>query len=313
MLASSQPGRDERIAAVRQFNRFYTQSIGVLQAAWLDSPFSLTEARVLYEIRARTGATATDVGRDLDLDAGYLSRILRRFNKQGLIRKEISAADARQSLLSLTPRGRKAFAPLEARTLQQVGAMLGKLTEAQQADLVSALRTAETLMSNRVTTAANVVLRELQPGDLGWMVTRHGILYAREYGWAGNFEGVCAQIVADFVTKLDPQRERCWIAELDRSNVGCVMLVKDDKPGVARLRLLLVEPSARGLGIGARLTAEALDFARACGYRRVTLWTHSVLTAARHIYAQAGFTLTSSEAKRSFGCDVVSEHWDLAL
>jgi DNA-binding MarR family transcriptional regulator/N-acetylglutamate synthase-like GNAT family acetyltransferase len=284
----------------------------VLQAGWLDSPFSLTEARVLYEIKVRDGATATAIARDLDLDAGYLSRILRRFQKLKLIRKDIPPSDARQSLLSLTASGRKTFAPLEARTLRQVGAMLGKLSDAQQDDLVSALGTAETLMADQPKTSSGVILRAPRPGDFGWIVARHGILYAQEYGWAENFEGVCAQIVADFVNKFDPQCERCWIAELDGRNAGCVMLVKD-KPTVARLRLLLVEPSARGLGIGARLTAECLNFARSCGYKSVTLWTHGVLTAARHVYSQAGFRLTSSEAMKNFGQHVVSEHWDLTL
>lgn len=302
----------ERVAAVRRFNRFYTARIGVLQAGWVGSPFSLTEARVLYEIRERAGTTATDIGRDLGLDAGYLSRILRRFHKRGLVRRETSPADARQSFLFITERGRKAFAPIEARTHRQVAAMLGRLRAAQQSDLVSALRTAETLLSDKTKVRDKVILREPRPGDLGWVVARHAVIYRQEYGWAENFEGLCAQIVADFVNKFDPRRERCWIAELDGCNVGSVFLVKDtDK--VARLRLLLVEPSARGCGIGKRLTDECVRFARECGYRRITLWTHSVLTAARHIYQQAGFELTSSEPRRSFGQDVVSEHWDLNL
>ena len=312
------PGHDlaDRIAAVRRFNRFYTARIGVLQAGYADSPFSLTEARVLYEIRERDRPTATDIGRDLDLDAGYLSRILRRFQRLGLIRKETSPADARQSLLSLTERGRKAFAPVEARSTRQVGAMLGTLTAMQQGDLVAALHVAEALLAGEPQRShkpsPELILRQPRAGDFGWIVERHGILYAQEYGWGGNFEGVCARIVADFVNTFDPQCERGWIAELDGRNVGCVLLVKD-QPGVARLRLLLVEPSARGLGIGARLTDECVRFARACGYRSMTLWTHSVLTAARAIYARAGFTLTSSEQKQSFGQEVVSEHWDLML
>jgi DNA-binding MarR family transcriptional regulator/GNAT superfamily N-acetyltransferase len=312
------PGHDlaDRIAAVRRFNRFYTARIGVLQAGYADSPFSLTEARVLYEIRERDRPTATDIGRDLDLDAGYLSRILRRFQRLGFIRKETSPADARQSLLSLTERGRKAFAPVEARSTRQVGAMLGTLTTTQQGDLVAALHVAEALLAGEPQRShkpsPEPILRQPRAGDFGWIVERHGILYAQEYGWGGNFEGVCAQIVADFVNTFDPQCERGWIAELDGRNVGCVLLVKD-QPGVARLRLLLVEPSARGLGIGARLTDECVRFARACGYHKMTLWTHSVLTAARTIYARAGFTLTSSEQKQSFGQEVVSEHWDLTL
>ena len=303
---------DRRIASVRAFNRFYTQHIGVLRDGWVDSPFSLTEARVLYEIRERAGATATDIARDLDLDAGYLSRILRRFHKLGLLRKQTSPADARQSFLSITAAGRKALAPVEARTSREVAVVLDRLPATDQLHLVSAMQTVETLLTARAKSEASIILREPKPGDFGWIVARHAVLYAEEYGWTENFEGLCAQIVADFVNKFDPRCERCWIAEVDGINVGCVMLVKD-KPEVARLRLLLVEPSARGLGIGACLTNECMRFARTCGYRSITLWTHSVLTAARHIYARAGFTLTSSEPKRSFGQDVVSEHWDMTL
>jgi len=302
---------EERVAAVRRFNRFYTQHIGVLHDGWLDSPFSLTEARVLYEIRQRDGATATEIGRDLGLDAGYMSRMLRRFQKSGFVRKETSPEDGRQSFLFLTARGEKAFAPLEARTLSQVGGMLDRLSPPQQDHLVEALRTAEELMSERPK-AADVVLREPKPGDLGWIVERHAVLYHEEFGWTGNFEAVCAQIVADFQNKFDPAHDRCWIAEVHGQRVGSVFLVKDSD-SVARLRLLLVEPSARGLGIGKRLTDECLRFARERGYKSVTLWTHSILTAARHIYKEAGFKLTSSEKRKSFGKDVVSEYWDLAL
>ena len=303
---------DRHIAAVRAFNRFYTQRIGVLEDGYGGGPFSLTEARVLYEIRQRAGVTATEVGRELGLDAGYLSRMLRRFHKAGLIRKQISPNDGRQSLLSLTERGRKNFAPLEAHSNRRVGAMLARLSAGEQSRLVSALSTAKSLLSEQASAAPAVILREPKAGDLGWMVARHAVLYGQEYGWGEEFEGLCAQIVADFAKNFDPSCERCWIAERDGENVGSVFLVKDAE-GVARLRLLLVEPSVRGLGIGARLTDECLRFARQCGYRRVTLWTHGVLAAARHVYAKAGFTLTSSEARRSFGQDVVSEHWDLTL
>jgi DNA-binding MarR family transcriptional regulator/N-acetylglutamate synthase-like GNAT family acetyltransferase len=308
VVAESVP--QEHIAAVRRFNRFYTQRIGVLQGAWLDSPFSLTEARVLYELKQRAGTTATEIARELGLDAGYLSRILRRFHKLRLIKKETSAADARQSFLTLTEQGRKAFAPLETRSNRDVAAMLAKLPAAQQDDLVDALRIAEGLMSE--TGRVDAVLRAPRAGDFGWIVQRHAVLYQREYGWCGEFEGVCAQIVADFIKKFDPRCERGWIAELNGQNVGSVLLAKDSDE-VARLRLLLVEPAARGFGIGKRLTDECIRFARECGYRRMTLWTHSVLTAARHVYAQAGFQLTSSEPRRSFGQDVVSEYWDMNL
>ncbi len=312
MAVLAGPEREQRVDAVRRFNRFYTQHVGVLQHGWLDSPFSLTEARVLYEIKQRQAATASDIAGDLGLDAGYLSRILRRFEKRGLIRKQVSPADARQSFLSITAAGRRAFAPLEARTKQQVGEVLARLGPPAQDRLVEAMRTVESLLVATPEAEAKVVLRQPQPGDFGWIVSRHAVLYAQEYQWTDPFEGLCAQIVADFVNNYDPQRERCWIAELDGRNVGCVMLVKDAAE-VARLRLLLVDPSARGLGIGMRLTDECVNFARACGYRRITLWTHSVLTAARHVYQKVGFRLTSSEPRHSWGQDVVSEHWDLTL
>ena len=311
-MAAPVPPEAQRAAAVRRFNRFYTQKLGVLQRGWLDSPYSLTEARVLYEIRERKRATASDVARDLDLDAGYLSRILRRFHRLGLTRKDVSPDDGRQSFLSMTARGRRAFAPLETRTQRQVGALLNRLSVPEQDRLVGAMRMVETMIASEPKAGSEIMLRQPRPGDLGWVVARHAELYAREYGWGENFEGLCAQIVADFAQKLDPECERCWIAEMDGQNVGSVFLVRETDT-VARLRLLLVDPVARGRGVGRRLTEECIRFARRCGYRSITLWTHQVLTAARHIYERAGFRLTSSEARRSFGCDVVSEHWDLLL
>jgi DNA-binding MarR family transcriptional regulator/GNAT superfamily N-acetyltransferase len=308
------PQDAQRVAAVRAFNRFYTQHLGVLRDGWLDSPFSLTEARVLYEIKQRASAraTASDIAHDLGLDAGYLSRILRRFHKSGLIRKTVSRSDARQSFLSITAHGRKAFDPLETRAVRNVGAVLGRLGAPEQEHLVAAMRVIETMIGSGPRTGSKIILRQDRPGDLGWVVARHAEFYFREYGWAENFEGVCAQIVADFAGKFDPKCERCWIAEMDGQNVGSVFLVKDSEE-VARLRLLLVDPLARGRGLGTRLTEECVGFARQCGYRRITLWTHSVLTVARHVYERAGFRLTSSEPRRSFGQDVVSEHWDLVL
>jgi DNA-binding MarR family transcriptional regulator/GNAT superfamily N-acetyltransferase len=304
---------DAHVAAVRRFNRFYTQRIGVLQEGWLKSPFSLTEARVLYELTQRDKPTATELARDLGLDPGYLSRILRGFEVRGLIVRQTSSTDGRQSLLSITPRGRKRFAPLEDHTEAEVRSMLGALSPEMQAKLVGALATIEHVLGGeRTSSKAPYLLRPPRAGDMGWIVSRHAVLYAQEYGWTDPFEGLCAQIVADFVNNFDPQRERCWIAEVDGENAGCVMLVKDSDE-VARLRLLLVEPFARGRGIGARLVEECVRFARERGYRSITLWTHSVLTAARHVYRQAGFTLTSSEAKQSWGQDVVSETWDLKL
>ena len=308
-------GSQHMIAAVRRFNRFYTRQIGVLRKTYLDSPYSLGEGRVLYEIAHSNQVTATDVGRALDLDAGYLSRVLRNFEKRGLITRKTSAADARQSHLSLSERGRKAFAPLEQRSQRQTGSMLERLDGAQQSRIVAAMQTIENLLTNPDTKSApakpSYTLRGPRAGDYGWIVSRHAQLYKQEYGWTDPFEGLCAQIVADFVNNFDAKRERCWIAELDGENVGCVMLANDK--GVARLRLLLVDPKARGLGLGAKLVDECLRFARKSGYKKVTLWTHSLLTAARHIYEKAGFKLMRSSHHQDWGRPVISEHWDLTL
>ena len=308
------PIEQDRIAAVRRFNRFYTRQIGVLRKTFLDSPYSLGEARVLYEMADNKSPTATDIARSLDLDAGYLSRLLRNFQKRGLIEKTTSPRDARLSHLRLSARGRKSFAPLEARSQRAAVTMLERLTPADRARLVAAMATIENLLgaSDEKVAERTYSLRAPRPGDFGWIVKCHAELYAEEYRWREPFEGVCAQIVADFVNKYDAARERCWIAELDGENAGTVMLVNDGG-GVARLRLLLVELKARGLGIGARLTDEAVRFARAAGYHKITLWTHSVLTAARHIYEKAGFKLTGTEEHQSWGQPVVSEFWDLQL
>jgi DNA-binding MarR family transcriptional regulator/N-acetylglutamate synthase-like GNAT family acetyltransferase len=302
----------QRVAAVRRFNRFYTRQIGVLRRNYLDSPYSLGEMRVLYELAHGGARTASDIGRALDLDAGYLSRVLRNFEKRGLIARKTSAEDARQSHLTLTAKGRKVYAPFEKRSQDNVGAMIGKLAADEQARLVAAMETIETLLGGKPEAGRSYILRQPTYGDFGWMVSRHAELYAQEYGWGEPFEGLCAQIVADFVNKNDPTCERCWIAESNGENIGCVMLVKDSA-GVARLRLLLVDPKARGLGLGQRLVDECVQFARESGYARVTLWTHSVLTAARHVYENAGFTLTSSEPRHTWGQDVVAEFWDLEL
>jgi DNA-binding MarR family transcriptional regulator/GNAT superfamily N-acetyltransferase len=303
----------QRIAAVRGFNRFYTRQIGVLRKTYLDSPYSLGEMRVLYEIAHGEAPTASDIGRALDLDAGYLSRVLRAFEKRGLITRKTSQHDARQSHLALTARGRKAFEPAEARSQRDVAATLGTLKPDQQMQLVNAMQTIEALLDKKSDASeSKAILRAPHHGDFGWIVSRHGALYAQEYDWTEPFEGLCAQIVADFVNNFDPNKERCWIAELNGENVGCVMLAKDSDE-VARIRLLLVDRQARGLKLGTRLVEECVTFARAAGYQRITLWTHSVLTAARHVYEKAGFTLTSSENKHSWGQDVVAEYWDLEL
>ena len=305
----------DRIAAVRRFNRFYTRQIGVLRKNYLDSPYSLGEMRVLYELSHGEVKTATDIGRALDLDAGYLSRVLRNFEKRGFISRKPSRADARQSEIALTARGAKAFVPFEKRSQDFVSAMLARLKPDLQARLVASMATIETLLGEPPDEPAaqpSYILRQPRHGDFGWIVSRHAELYAQEYGWVEPFEGLCAQIVADFVNNYDAKRERCWIAELNGENVGGIMLAKNSAE-VARIRLLLVDPKARGLGVGARLTDECVRFARQAGYKKVTLWTHSILFAARHIYEKAGFTLTSSEKKRSWSKDVVAEYWDLQL
>jgi DNA-binding MarR family transcriptional regulator/N-acetylglutamate synthase-like GNAT family acetyltransferase len=312
MTATSQ-----RIAAVRRFNRFYTRQIGVLRRNYLDSPYSLGEMRVLYELAQadkHAGArTASDIGHALDLDAGYLSRVLRNFEKLGLISRTTSEADARQSHLALTARGEKLFAPFEKRSQAQVGGMVRKLSSTEQARLVAAMTTVEGLLGGGAEQKRDYILRAPRPGDLGWIVTRHAQLYKEEYGWGAPFEGLCAQIVADFDNNFDARLERGWIAEMNGENVGCVMLVQDKQPKVARIRLLLVDPKARGLGLGQRLVDECVKFARKAGYRTITLWTHSVLSAARHCYEKAGFTLTRAENRKSWGKNVVAEFWDLEL
>lgn len=303
---------DRCVAAVRRFNRFYTQKIGVLEEGLLKSPFSLTQARVLYELAHRDRPTATELCRDLGLDAGYLSRVLRDFEKRGLVAREPSEADGRQSLLHLSPRGLEAFAPLDARSRDEIGTMLRGLPPGDQRRLVEAMETVEALLGAGPEARAPYLLRPHRPGDMGWVVQRHGVLYSREYGWDERFEALVASIVARFIERYDPKRERCWIAEKDGENVGSVFVVKQTKT-VAKLRLLLVDPKARGLGIGARLVDECVRFARDAGYRKLTLWTNSVLVAARRIYEKAGFRLVHAEPHRSFGQDLVGETWDLDL
>jgi DNA-binding MarR family transcriptional regulator/N-acetylglutamate synthase-like GNAT family acetyltransferase len=300
-----------RIAAVRRFNRFYTRRIGVLQQGLLASRFSLAEARVLWELAHRDAPTASALGRDLGLDAGYLSRMLRSLAARGLVRKARSAVDGRQSLLSLTPAGRRAFARLDAASAREVGALLAPLPALRQRELTAAMATIERLLAPAAAAPA-CTLRAHRPGDVGWVVHRHGALYAEEYGWDATFEALVAEIGAKFIRDFRPARERCWIAERDGEIVGSVFVV-EKSPTVAQLRLLLVEPSARGLGLGRRLTDECIGFARAAGYRKLTLWTNSILHAARRIYETAGFRLVGEEPHRSFGHDLVGQHWELPL
>ena len=267
---------------------------------------------MLYELAHRDKPTASELAKDLGLDAGYLSRILRGFETRGLIVKAISDRDGRQSLLSITERGRQRFAPVETHTNDEVAAMLGSLPAPAQTRLVESMRTIETVLDGRPAQAAPYLLRPPRAGDMGWIVSRHGALYAKEYGWDERLEALTAEIVAAFVRNYDAKRERCWIAERDGENAGSVLLVKDSEQ-VARLRLLIVEPQARGLGIGARLVQECVQFARTAGYRKITLWTHSVLTAARRIYEQAGFELVETWKHNDFGKELVGENWDLKL
>jgi DNA-binding MarR family transcriptional regulator/N-acetylglutamate synthase-like GNAT family acetyltransferase len=309
-IATEKPG-DCHVAAVRRFNRFYTQRIGVLQFGWGESPFSLAEARVLYELSRRDQLTASAIGQELGLDAGYLSRILRGFAARGLIAKARSRADGRQVLLTLTARGRKAFAPLDDYSDAEVGKMLHGLAAGEQRRLVAAMQEIEELLHGGGQTGA-VVLRPHRAGDMGWIVSRHGALYAQEYGWDERLEALCADIVAAFLRNFDSDRERCWIAERDGEALGTVMLVKETAQ-VARLRLLLVEPKARGLGLGLQLVEECIRFAREAGYRKITLWTHSVLTAARHVYRKTRFKLVDKKAHDEFGKRLVGETWELDL
>jgi len=302
----------ERVETARRFNRFYTRQIGVLQEGFIGSPFSLAEARVLYEVASHGQTTATRLAQELGLDRGYLSRVLRRFHTAGLIDRTRSESDGRQRLLRLTGAGQEAFATLDARSRNDVGTMLGGLARADQRRLVAAMQVIEDCLRARAEARTPYLLRPHQPGDMGWIVHRHGLLYADEYGWDQSFEALVARIVADFIDDLDPKTECCWIAEKDGEIAGCVFLVRES-PTVAKLRLLLVEPKARGLGIGGRLVNECERFARQAGYRKITLWTNSVLSAARHIYQRAGFTLVGEEPHHSFGRDLVGQTWELDL
>ena len=298
---------------VRRFNRFYTRRIGLLHEGLLQSPFSLTEVRVLYEIAHRPKSTARELSSDLALDAGYLSRMLANFEKSGLISRTQSTADARQSFLALTPQGRKVFAPLDSQQNTEVEAMLGKLSVFQQKQLVTSMQAIERLLGEKPKPQPAYRLRSHHPGDMGWVVHRHGALYAQEYGYDERFEALVAGIVAEFIQNFDANRERCWIAEQDGEIVGSIFLVKKSKQ-VAKLRLLLVEPAARGLGIGRRLVSECVNFARQAGYKKIVLWTQSELPAARHLYEQAGFRLVLEKPHRSWGRDdLVSEIWALKL
>ena len=288
------------VEAVRSFNRFYTKQIGVLRRGFLNTAFSLTEARILFELAHRNNPTATRVGKDLDLDAGYFSRIIQRFEKEGLVTRHTSEADRREDILSLTKKGQAAFSELDHRSKEANAQMLNGLTADNRGRLVESMQTIEELLNAKPASEPSVVLRAPHAGDMGWVVQRHGVLYSREYGWDERFEGVVAGIVAKFVENYDPKRERCWIAEKEGENVGCVFLVKHSE-NVGQLRLLLVERSARGFGIGTRLVEECISFARAVGYERVILWTNENLAAARRIYERKGFAPALPKTRHRLG------------
>lgn len=303
---------DPRLDAVRRFNRFYTQRIGVLREDYLHSPLTLSQVRVLYELRRDSPPSASELARELDLDPAYLSRLLKGLARGGLVRRTPSAGDGRRSHLSLSARGRRLLDTLQDRSRADVAALLGPLPRQAQDELLGAMATIERVLGGRAT-AAPYLIRPHQPGDLGWVIAQHGLVYANEYGWDIGFEAFVAGVVQHFVEHFDPARERCWMAERDGRPVGSVFLVKKSAT-VAKLRLLIVDPSARGLGIGARLVDECSRFARQAGYRRITLWTNSILDAARHLYEEAGYRMVERSApERRFGKDLVFETWELTL
>lgn len=301
------------IEAVRRFNRFYTQSLGVLNEGLLESPFSLTEARVLYELAQRGIATATEMGAALKLDAGYLSRILHAFEKRKLLSRKSSSRDARQSELKLTAAGRREFQKLDRLSKRQVETMLAGLSGQETQQLLAAMQSIEQLLGDAEKPEnASYLLRPVRPGDLGWVVRAHGEYYGGVHGWDETFEALVARVAADFINNFDPQKERCWIAERDGEPVGSVFLVRKSAT-VAKLRLLIVDPRARGMGIGKRLVDECTRFARQAGYRKITLWTNHILKEARGIYQAAGYRLVRSKTNFAFGKQQIDETWELTL
>jgi DNA-binding MarR family transcriptional regulator/GNAT superfamily N-acetyltransferase len=302
---------EERVNTVRAFNRFWTKEIGVLGSSFLQTPYSLTEARVIFELAQKQATEVADLRRRLELDAGYLSRILGQFKTSKLITAEASESDARRQIVRLTNKGRRVFEDLNARSAQEVRTILGRLTEDDQRRLVGAMTSMRRVLDGPKA-SRSYVLRPLGPGDLGWVVQRHGALYAQEYRWDETFEALVARIVADYVEQRDPRKDNAWIAEVDDEPVGCVFCVKKDAQ-VAQLRLLLMEPRARGMGIGTRLVDECIRFARRAGYKRMVLWTNHPLRAARRIYERAGFKLVAEEKHRSFGHDLVGQSFSLTL
>jgi DNA-binding MarR family transcriptional regulator/RimJ/RimL family protein N-acetyltransferase len=302
----------ERIEAVRAFNRFYTAITGLLQEGFLETPYSLTDVRVIFELAQEETTELSELRRALQLDAGYLSRLISRLEEGGLLTRASSSTDRRRQLLRLTPAGRKAFRQLDQRAAEQVASLLGRLRDEQQRALVGAMATIRSVLGQPEADPGLVVLREPEPGELGWIVYRHGALYAEEYGWDSDFEALVARIVAEFMERGDWERERAWIAEQGGKPVGCVLCTRKSHR-VAQLRLLLVEPEARNRGIGSRLVEQCLGFARRAGYGRITLWTNDVLEDARRIYERSGFVLEEKERHHSFGNDLVGQYWSKEL
>lgn len=307
------PSSDDPVQTIRRFNRFYTRQIGVLQEHLLESQFSLTEVRVLYELAHRESVTAKDLCLDLGLDRGYVSRMLQSFEEHGWVRIRPAPEDRRRQFLSLTPKGHRVFDPLDRRSSEEVAAMLARLSPIQRKKLLAAIHDIESVFHPATPSATPYIVRRHRPGDMGWVVQRHGELYWQEYHYDERFEALVAEIVAEFIQNLDPQRERCWIAEKDSERVGCVFLVKKSET-VAKLRLLLVEPSARGLGIGKRLVEECVRFAREAGYKKILLWTQSELAVARGIYKNAGFECVAEDRHDSWSRNnLIAETWELKL
>jgi DNA-binding MarR family transcriptional regulator/GNAT superfamily N-acetyltransferase len=309
---AASPNTGAAIAAVRGFNRFYTHQLGLLERGLLGSDFTLTEARVLYELAHRKISTASEIGKDLGLDLGYLSRVLKKFERRRLLERTRSSSDGRQHQLRLTPKGRDAFDPLDRAAKAQVAGMIDPMTQDQRRELVEAMWKAQRLLRPESVPAPSYGLRSLRTGDIGWIIHRQAVLYAQEYGWDQTYEHLITDILAKFVRDFDREAERGWVAEIGEKVVGSVFLVKAS-PTVARLRLLYVEPEARGLGIGRHLVRECIDFARTRGYRKLSLWTNDVLGSARRIYESAGFELVKEERHHSFGKDLVGQTWELPL
>ena len=303
---------DSCVAAVRGFNRFYTRQIGVLRKSYLNSPFSLTEARVLFEVAHRDNPSASELAKDLDLDPGYLSRLLQRFEEKGLVSRQPSLLDGRQHHLGLTSRGKKAFAPLDRQSHEQAASMIHRLGEPDRDRLVTAMRTIESLLETHKAGQEPYSIRTHQPGDVAWVAWRQADLYRQEYGWGAEFESLVLEIGAKFLREFDPARERCWIAEMGGRRVGSVFLVRKTD-AIGQLRLLHVEAEARGRGIGERLVRECIAFAREAGYQTLTLWTQSNLDAAQHVYTKVGMHIVKEEVHHQLGVPLVSRVWEMEL